>query len=264
MKSSETGTLPLIFKPFRDLAVTLVLWSYYTVGFIVIFSPFYLMALIFSKNRERSFQHLNHYFYRGFFGLVRVLIPGVKWRIDEDIRAVRSSVVVCNHVSYLDSILMISLFERQRTIVKSRFFRIPIFRQVIEISGYIPSRSEGKLSDLVIRRVEEMDDYLTSGGNLFIFPEGTRSRDGAIGKLNPGAFKIARLCRKPVVVLFARNTDKLFQPGKFLFNTCSADTITVKKIGCLKPDYHDEKFSVSGLIRQVRSLLEAEQARLAL
>lgn len=261
MKTSETGALYRIAKPLKDLAVTLMLWSYYTVGFVLIFSPFYLVALIFSKDRERSFQRLNHNFYRGFFGLVRVFIPAVTWRIDEDIRSVRSSVVVCNHISYLDSILMISLFERQRTIVKSRFFRIPIFRQVIEMSGYMPSRSEGKLSDLVMRRVEEMTDYLTSGGNLFVFPEGTRSRDSAIGKLNPGAFKIARLCRKPIVVLFVRNTDKLFQPGKFLFNTCSAVTITVKKIGCLKPDDQEKNFSVSGLMNQVRSLMEAEQAR---
>ncbi|MBN1548695.1 MAG: 1-acyl-sn-glycerol-3-phosphate acyltransferase, partial [Syntrophaceae bacterium] len=209
-----------LIRSLYDIAVTLLLWSYYTLGFLIIFSPFYLCAYLFSRNREQAFQGLNHVFYKGFFFLVRVLIPGVKWSISEDIPAIRSAVIVCNHISYLDSILLISLFKRHKTIVKSRFFNIPIFRRVIELSGYIPSSSNSELSDLIIRRLEEMDQFFASGGVLFAFPEGTRSRNGTIGPLHKGVFKIARRCRKPIHVLFIRNTGGLFQPGKFLFNTC--------------------------------------------
>ncbi len=175
--------------------------------------------------------------------------------------SIRASVIVCNHISYLDSILMISLFARHRTIVKSRFFKIPIFRQVIELSGYIPSASEGNLSDLIIRRIEEMDSFFEDGGNLFIFPEGTRARGGAIGPLNKGAFKIARLSRRPINVLFVHNTDKLFQPGRFLFNTCFEGTISVEALANIAPDYQRDRFSVSGLMTEVRSLLETEQSK---
>ena len=45
----------------------------------------------------------------------------------------------------------------------------------------------------MIERIDTMDNFLANGGNLFIFPEGTRSRDGTIGRLNKGAFNIARL-----------------------------------------------------------------------
>jgi 1-acyl-sn-glycerol-3-phosphate acyltransferase len=144
--------------------------------------------------------------------------------------------------------------------VKSSFFRVPIFGRVLELSGYIPSSCDGKLSGLMIQRTEEMDSYLASGGNLFVFPEGTRSRDGTIGRLNKGAFKIAKFCKKPIKVLFIRNTDKLFQPGRFLFNTCVPNFITVEQLASIEPDYQSSGFSIPDLVSQVRSLLEARSA----
>lgn len=243
-------------KPVSDLMVTLLLWAYFTLGFIVFFSPFYLAVYLVSENREYAFQRLNHNFYRGFFFLIRILIPGQKWHIADEIKSIRSSVIVCNHLSYLDPLLLISLFPRHKTIVKSTFFSVPIFGWMLEQSGYIPSSSEGRLSELMIERIDAMDGYLAAGGNLFIFPEGTRSRNGTIGRLNKGAFKIARLCRTPIKVLHIRNTHRLFKPGKFLFNTLVSNSITVEPITGIEPDYQSGHFSMSELMSQVRSLLE--------
>jgi 1-acyl-sn-glycerol-3-phosphate acyltransferase len=243
-----------------DVTVTLLLWSYYSIGFILFFAPFYLAAYFFSQDRERSFQRLNHRFYKGFFFLLRLLVPWNKWRIQEEVLKIRSSVIVCNHVSYLDPILMIALFERHKTIVKARFFRMPIFRKVVEVSGYLPSSSGRHTSDVMVQRLEEMDAFLGSGGNLFVFPEGTRSRDGTVGRLNKGAFKIARFCRRPIKVLFIRNTDRIYQPGKFLFHTCISNTISVQLLASIEPDYQNFDFSISELTSRVRSLLEARSA----
>jgi 1-acyl-sn-glycerol-3-phosphate acyltransferase len=241
--------------------VTLLLWGYFTLGFLIIFFPFYLAAYLFSENCENSFQRLNHHFYKGFFFLIRVFIPGQKWRISGEIESIRSSVIVCNHLSYLDPLLLISLLKQHKTIVKSTFFSVPIFGWFMKQSGYIPSTSEGRLSELMIERIDAMDGYLSSGGNLFIFPEGTRSRDGTIGRLNKGAFKIAKLCRTPIKVLYIRNTNKLFTPGKFLFNTLVSNIITVEPIAGLEPDYQSESFSISDLMSQVRSLLENQKEK---
>jgi len=244
-------------KPVLDLGATVGLWTYFTLGFVVLFSPLYLAAWLVAKNRETSFQRLNHKFYRGFFFLARIFIPGHKWRIPDQIRSIRSAVIVCNHVSYLDPLVLISLFERHKTIVKSTFFKVPIFGRMLLLSGYIPSASEGSLSQVMIQRMETMEPYLASGGNLFIFPEGTRSRGGTIGPLNRGAFKIARLCRAPVVVLKIYNTNKLFEPGKFLFNACANDAIRVEQLARIHPDYESNTFAISELMSRVRTLLES-------
>ena len=172
--------------------------------------------------------------------------------IDDNVAAIRSSVIVCNHLSYLDPLLLIALFRQQKTIVKTRFFSMPVFGRIIKQSGYLPATSEGPFAQMMIVQMEKMESYLKAGGNLFVFPEGTRSRDGKIGNLNKGAFKIARICKAPIYVLEVRNTDKLFTPGKFLFNTRIKNTIGIKIIDCIEPDYKQKLPSAAELEQRVR------------
>jgi 1-acyl-sn-glycerol-3-phosphate acyltransferase len=242
-----------------DLIVTILLWTYFTLGFIVFFAPFYALALPLPRERRtRIFRRLNHYFYRGFFRLLRFLIPSTGWRIDDAVRNIRSSVIVCNHVSYLDPILFISLFENHSTIVKDRLFRVPLFGWMLRLSGYLPSASGGGLADLMLLRMERLSEELARGGNLFVFPEGTRSRTGALESFNPGAFKIARFCRAPLRIFLVRNTDRLFEPGRFLFDTRRANVVTLDLIGEIVPEYESEDFSIPDLMRRVRRLMEYE------
>ncbi len=253
--SDQNPSLTWVFK-LVDLVVTLLLWSYFTVGFVVLFAPFYVLVTILASDRARAFQRLNHFFYRGFFWLCRLTIPRQEWRIDPALGTVRSSVVVCNHVSYIDPLLLISLFARHTTIVKNRLFRIPIFGWMLKMSGYLPADSQGPLAERLVEQLEHMSSFLAGGGNLIVFPEGTRGRDGALGVLNPGAFKIARLCRAPLAVVRIENSDRLFTPGRFLFNTCQANTITARLLTQVTPPYDSAAFSVKEVMAQVRALLE--------
>jgi len=240
-----------------DFTVTVIIWGYYIAGFILLFSPFYLKAFLFPVGREEAFQRLNYRLHRILFSLLRILVPGVKWQIPEEVRALRSCMIIANHLSFLDPILFVSLFEKQKTIVKSDYFRLPIFGRILRTSGYIPSVAEGLYTVSMMDQIKNMKDYLTAGGNLFIFPEGTRSRDGRIGPFDQGAFKIARLCHAtPIKVLLIRNTDTLFPPDKYLFNTGGEQVISVELAGTLEPDYQSNAFSLPGLMTEVRSLME--------
>lgn len=243
-----------------DLIATLLLWSYFTAGFVVFFAPFYLLAAAVAKDRSRAFQRLNHLFYRGFFLLCRLVMPLQQWHIDPALKTVRASVVVCNHVSYIDPLLLISLYARHTTIVKNRLFHIPIFGWMLGFSGYLPAASKGRLVEKMVRRMEEMPSFLAAGGNLIVFPEGTRGRTGAVGDFNPGAFKIARLCRASLAVVSIENSDRLFTPGRFLFNTCRTNTIKVRLVAGLTPAYDSPQFSVKALMGQARELLAAGSA----
>lgn len=239
----------------KDLLITLVLWGYFTMGFVVFFAPLYLVVFIFSKNTRPAYQYLNSLFYKGFFSLCRFIIPRHKWDIADDIRAIRSSIVVCNHLSYLDSILLVSLFPRHTTIAKAGLFNIPLFGRMMALSGYIPSSGHGRYADLLINSFDMMEAHLRAGGNIIIFPEGTRSRAGQAGTLNKGAFKIARKFNAPINALKVHNTDKLFTPGKFLFNTCDPNIIRVELIADLHPDYTHPDFSIKKLMDEVRDLI---------
>ena len=95
---------------FKDVVITVTLWAFETIGFVILFAPFYCLAWIFSRDVARSFQRLNSGFYRWFFALVRALVPACRWQIDDAVKAIRGSVVVANHISYLDPILLFSSF----------------------------------------------------------------------------------------------------------------------------------------------------------
>jgi 1-acyl-sn-glycerol-3-phosphate acyltransferase len=225
---------------------------------VVLFAPFYLMAAVFAADREKAFQALNSRFYRGFFFLVRRLMPGHRWDIRPEVREIRSAVVVCNHRSYLDSILLISLYARHNTIVKSRLFDIPLFGRMLQWSGYIPSSAEGRFAEMMIRRLEGMAAFMAAGGNLIVFPEGTRSRDGRIGPLNKGAFKIARACRAPIKVLYVRNTDRMFRRGSFSFDTRGPNRISLGLIGEVAVDAADGKGGLTQAMERVRVMLKSQ------
>lgn len=246
---------------FRDALITVTLWAFETIGFVILFAPFYFLAWIFSRDVARSFQRLNSCFYRWFFILVRTLVPACRWQIDDAIKAIGGSVVIANHISYLDPILLFSLFPRHTTIAKRRLFHIPIFGLVLKLSGYLPSASDRLLADLVLSRIEHMPSLLADGGNLVAFPEGTRSRDGRIGSFNTGAFKIARLCNAPIDVLYLEGTARLFKPGRFLFDTGSPNTIYARHLAHIEPCYDDPDFSLRALMAKVREILEMGQAK---
>ncbi len=239
-----------------DFIITLVLWAWYIMCYLMFFAPFHLYACCFSKRTEEAFQRLNHRFHRRFFTLVRTLIPRVRWHIAEEVSSLRSSIIIANHRSFLDPILFVSLYEKQKTIVKKDYFSYPVFGWILKVSGYMPSLANGGFSDAMMNQIKNMADYLANGGNLFIFPEGTRSRDGRIGPFDKGAFRIARLCRAPIAVVFIRNTDKLYPPDGLLFNTRDAYAIDVELAGLLKPDYDRDNMSMVVLMEEARALLE--------
>lgn len=239
-------------KPVMDLLVTLAAWGYFTLGYLLFFGPLHLGALLLAPDRDGAFQYINHLFYKGFFRLVRAVTPGLSISVGDAVREIRGAVIVSNHISYLDPILIISLYPRQKTIVKPVFFKVPIFRAVIRRSGYIaPVPEDG--SDLsMLAQIQRLSGYLAGGGNLFVFPEGTRSRDGRIAPFSKGAFKIAKRCGAPVAVLRIRQTDRLFQPGRFRFQTCRRTAIQVELAGWISAP---AEMPLSAVMAQARDLM---------
>jgi 1-acyl-sn-glycerol-3-phosphate acyltransferase len=230
--------MPRLFKIIKapvDFIVTLILWTYFICGYIVFYLPILFLMSIFIRSRETMFQNTSHLFYRGFFFLLRFLTPGLTLKISEDVTSLKSAVIVSNHRSYLDPLLLISLFPKHKTIVKGIFFKVPVMRWVMKSGGYIPYTPDRDFKDLMIEGIQGMQDFLRKGGIVFIFPEGKRSRDGRLGRFQKGAFSIAGTCNVPVEVLYLRNTDRLFTPGKFLFNTCVKNTISVERLGTIEP-----------------------------
>jgi 1-acyl-sn-glycerol-3-phosphate acyltransferase len=104
-----------------------------------------------------------------------------------------------------------------------------------------------------------MDAFLSGGGNLIVFPEGTRSRDGSIGAFNKGAFKIAQRCRAPIKVLYVSNTDRMFRCGSFSFATRGLNTIRLELIGEVAAPDPGGKSALRLVMDRVREMIESQQ-----
>ena len=59
-------------------------------------------------------------------------------------------------------------------------------------------------------------DYLKEGYSMFIFPEGTRSRDGHIGEFKGGSLKMAQKAGAPIVPVAISGSSKIFEKNEGL------------------------------------------------
>ncbi|MFP3912389.1 MAG: 1-acyl-sn-glycerol-3-phosphate acyltransferase, partial [Desulfobacteraceae bacterium] len=105
-----------------DFAGTLIAWAYFTIGYLVFFSPIHLFLFWFSRAREQAFQRTNSHFYRGFLRVLKGVNRDLEISVEDGVRAIQGAVIVSNHISYLDPILLISIFQRHKTVVKGLFF----------------------------------------------------------------------------------------------------------------------------------------------
>ena len=248
--------LQRVFQGIIDFFVTVILWLYFIFGYLVILLFLYVPAYLFAEESAAAFQSLKHLHLKCFFALAKLLIPRTKFVIPQDVRNIHSAVIVCNHISYLDPILLISVFKRHITIVKHTFFKVPIFGWFLRHAGYVSSGSTDMMGPAMISHLEKIKEHIASGGVLFVFPEGTRSRDGSLHPFNKGVFTIARYCNAPLKLVFISGTNRLYPPGSFLFRTMEKNEIKMELIGSLEPNYKANGFSVSAVADEARRLFE--------
>ncbi|NQS72425.1 MAG: 1-acyl-sn-glycerol-3-phosphate acyltransferase [Desulfobulbaceae bacterium] len=244
----------LFARLFIDLPVTLAAWAYYIFAFLLFFAPFYAAAFL-CPRRRLAVQYLNHLYCRGLFALIRLIAPDQRWQIDARLASRKGAVILCNHLSYLDPLLLMAAMPACTTVVKARFFLIPIFGFVLQSAGYLPSSSEGRFTRLMLRQMEGLQNYLAAGGNLFIFPEGTRSRDGRPGPLQHKALKLARLTKAPLEIFRIDNTQVLFPPGRFLFKASQKNTIRITLVARVQPEDDLYRGPLDQLALHLRALL---------
>lgn len=130
----------------------------------------------------------------------------------EKIQGGETYVLVSNHLSLLDILVIFRLFRHFKWVSKIENFRVPVIGWNMYLNGYIPLRRGDRKSiqDMLSRCNETLD----SGNSIMMFPEGTRSDDGALRPFKPGAFELALDNGVGIVPIVIRGTaDALPKAG---------------------------------------------------
>lgn len=125
-------------------------------------------------------------------------------------------VVVANHQSIEDILIMYRLGKPFRWVSKYEVFRIPVFGWLMNLSGDIKLKRTSKAS--IKKMLIDGEKALKKGCTLFIFPEGTRSRNGQMGNFKEGAFKLAQLSKRSILPVIIQGTSDNLLTKYGIFN----------------------------------------------
>jgi 1-acyl-sn-glycerol-3-phosphate acyltransferase len=128
------------------------------------------------------------------------LVYRFKVRGDEHIPTEGAAIIACNHVSFVDAVLLMAASPRPiRFVMDHRIFKLPVIGWLFKLGKAIPVASQKEDPAAYAAAFEAADRVLADGDLLGIFPEGAITRDGALQPFKGGIMKI--LERRPVPVV---------------------------------------------------------------
>jgi 1-acyl-sn-glycerol-3-phosphate acyltransferase len=132
--------------------------------------------------------------------------PAWRVRIDgrEKIRPETAYVMVANHQSLLDILVLFRFFTHFKWVSKIENFRVPLIGWNMTLNRYIKLKRGDRAS--VIQMLEACRRTLARGSSIMMFPEGTRSPDGRMRSFKLGAFELAKQSGRPILPIVVQGT----------------------------------------------------------
>jgi 1-acyl-sn-glycerol-3-phosphate acyltransferase len=129
------------------------------------------------------------------------------------------AILVCNHVSYVDALVISAACRRPiRWVMDHHIFKVPLLSFFFRTARAIPIAPAKEDPELLERAYERIAGELSAGELVGLFPEGRLTSDGEMNEFRGGVMRILEKAPVPVVPmalsglwqsLFARNRDKL-------------------------------------------------------
>jgi 1-acyl-sn-glycerol-3-phosphate acyltransferase len=166
-------------------------------------------------------------------------------------------VIVSNHQSLADIPVITHLKLDTKWLGKAELFRVPLLGWMLRMAGDVPvERGEARKAAKAMLRCAR---YLREGCSVVFFPEGTRSRDGALLPFNEGPFQLAIREQVPVLPLVVEGSGAALPRNTWLFG----GTLTIR-LRVLPPvAVSGRNVKQTGALRdEVREMIAAELERL--
>lgn len=180
------------------LMATALCFSTFGLGGLVLTVVLFPLLHLFCRNRQTRqdiARKVIHHTFRIFTGMMQML-GVIRFDVAETGRYLtrqRGKVVIANHPTLIDVVVLISLMPNADCVTKDTLWRNIFMRGVMSAAGYI--RNSGDTNEIIAA----CDRSLKAGYCLIIFPEGTRTEPGKPITLQRGAANIALRCSADMV-----------------------------------------------------------------
>ena len=173
---------------------TVVCFAYFGLTMLLFITPGTLLYFLFRGNTLQS-RDRYHQWLQSIARHYCRLMPGLHYTIDNP-NAIQvgahPSVIICNHQSHIDIMLLMSLSTKFVVMVKDYIWYNPIFHIVAKKMNCLPLSMDGEVKEDIMQRVTK------EGYSIMVFPEGTRTTTGDIGRFHRGAFYYAEQLNLPI------------------------------------------------------------------
>ncbi|MEO6651715.1 MAG: lysophospholipid acyltransferase family protein [Ilumatobacteraceae bacterium] len=170
-------------------------------------------------------------------------------------------VVVANHESFVDILLISQLPFEMKWMSKSEFFKIPLLGWMMSLAGDIRLvRGDKKAS---AQALIDTRDRLAKNVSVMIFPEGTRSQTGELAEFKEGAFRVAIQAGVPVIPLAVVGTRDALIKHDWRFGYSDAEVRVLEPIpttGMTKADVPALRDRARDAIADALETMRAERA----
>jgi 1-acyl-sn-glycerol-3-phosphate acyltransferase len=156
----------------------------------------------------------------GLLGVrIGLALSGIRYTVDgaDNIQRHRAAVYAVNHTSNVEPPVLFDamheLFPRLRILYKAELRKLPILVRAFDLAGFVPL--ERGNPDQSLPAIDGAAAALRAGNSFLIFPEGTRSRTGALLPFKKGGFIMALKGQAPIVpvaISGARNAMRKGSP----------------------------------------------------
>jgi len=218
---------------------SVIIWA---VGIFLIVLLFLVMAflsiILYPFDRKRKIVHAQCFWWTD---AVTALNPYWEVKISglENIDHHKAYVVVSNHQSLADIVLMYKTKMQFKWVAKESLFKIPVLGWNMLLARHIRLR-RGDFSSIK-KTYREAGEWLRNGVSVLFFPEGTRSDNHEMGTFQNGAFKLAIKEKVPILPIMIKGTKYAIPKGSWRFTTkisCVMKVLTpIETSGLLAHDF---------------------------
>jgi 1-acyl-sn-glycerol-3-phosphate acyltransferase len=236
---------------------SLLFWGFMAFSSLVLFPISVVLWLLTAPFDHRRW--VLHRFTSFWASLYTWLNPVWRVRITgrERLHDAGPAVLVANHLSLVDILVLFRLQTHFKWVSKLENFRVPLIGWNMRLCEYIPLRRGDRRS--VRKMLQQCDEALRAGSSIMMFPEGTRSATGRLRAFKSGAFEIAQRNRVPIQPIVVRGTAHALPKRGFLLQGHHA--ISIEVLDPIPPEsFQDEApESLTSRVREIflRELGEA-------